>query len=231
MQKKSQFKRYGQGARAARPVTIEGDDKVIRIPFHQQLSGTLTSGAGGLNISGGTLGNRVSTILDGYEFYRVVKLRYRLIPGSTITVLQTLCYYPGIIDSAPITNAVNGENPHCVVLPTRQTVPTMWRTLRYPSLKSYMPWLKTKAGSLDPSEEIQGNLYVTGTGSEVYVGEFEGIIEARSPVDVGSTPARHNAAMLKERERLLQILAMVPGKFQAGPTEFNCKQLPAPGVG
>jgi hypothetical protein len=73
---------------------------------------------------------------------------------------------------------------------------------------SYFTWYKTKAGSLDPSEENVGYFvwadYGSTTATLLY--EVAGILEFAAPVEISSTPAEHRAKLIqKERERLARL--------------------------
>lgn len=168
---------------------------------------TMSAGAGSLATDPTTLGTRATILSDGFALYRIVGMRYRLHPGTRSTT-QVLAWYPGIVDTAPGSIIINSENPNSVVLATGQTSPTAWAKLSRKEVQGYFTWYKSKAGSLDPSEETQGTFYVNGTGAEQCLIEFEVQMQFRAPVDVSTTPAvRENAAVLRERDRLLRILS------------------------
>jgi hypothetical protein len=135
-----------------------------------------------------------------------------------------MCYYPGILDTFPTNATQNAESPHAHVMANRQTVPSPWTKLSKESTMSYFTWYKTKAGSLDPSEENVGYFVWAdyAGGSSVLLYEIAGIIEFASPVDIASTPAEHRAKLIaKERERLARLGV----KLNPQPNEVSCTSL------
>ncbi len=198
--------------------------------FHRTFTGSLSSGAGTVGIAPDTLGSRMVALSDTYNFYRIEKLEYRLHPNGTRTALQGAGFYPGVLDTAPANITDLSESPHTQLLGTSATVPTSWSKLSWRSLESYFPWYKTKAGSLDPSEEQQGTFYFIGGSTDPYSLEVSGVMAFRTPVNTGSTPAlREQQMMLRERERLLKILSCVPMSSIGSPNVL-CRQV-TPGSG
>lgn len=183
-------------------------DKIVRVPFHRATAIAVSGAAGTLTMSPG-ISLRTSNIADNYCLYRFAELKYRLHPASTRTAaFHSAAYYPGIIDTAPVTTQVNTENMHAAVLGLNQTVCTEWKHVDRQSLRGYFPWYKTVSGSLDPSEETQGNIYVVSVGTESVYIEYEGVIEFKSPSDPGVTPQlSEQSAVKREKTRLLKILS------------------------
>ncbi len=205
------MKKNGNRKRDARLMRqATNSEPSVKIAFHSLVQNTLATGAAAIGFSADAFGPRGVALADAYNFYRIEELKYRLIPGAALTGTQVAAFYPGVIDSAPNTNSANSESLHAVVLGSKQTTPTGWMTLSPAATMSYFPWLKTKAGSLDPSEEQQGNFYITGSGSDVYVIEYAGIVAFRSPVATGSTPmareAHARAEKLAMKKKLLELI-------------------------
>ncbi len=186
------------------------NEKINRTQFKSLSSVTLVSGAGSTAISPANL-SRLSTIADTYEMYRFVKLKYRLQPNLTRTGMQAAAYYPGIVDNAPSTVGAVADSLYSTLLGTAAAKPSDWVNVPRQSLQGYFPWYKTLAGTLDPSEEVQGNIYVCGTGTEIVYIEFEGVVEFKAPAAAVNTPMIRKAQLLeREKQRLLQILAAPP---------------------
>jgi len=208
MQKKPQFKRYGLGARAARSMNGDG---IFYVPFHRIGSLALVAGAQGQTLTADSFGNRLTSVADAYGMYRIEKLAYRLTPNSTITVMQSMCFYPGVIDTLPTTVTTNSESPHATFMAIRQVVNSDWVRLSRKAVETYFPWLKSKAGSLDASEEQVGSFAFTGTGTETVTYEMRGVLAFRLPVDTGSTPLsreiRDRNEKLAMKKRLLDLLS------------------------
>jgi len=143
--------------------------------------------------------------------YRITELEFRLHPVSGRTTVQAAGYFPGVVDNQPTQPAAVLESLNATMIGTGATQPTGWVKVRGDALKGYFPWYKTVQGSLDISEEVQGNIFVVGTGTETYSIELRGWAEFKNPVATGSTPLsrqqRSVQLALKQRETLLKALA------------------------
>lgn len=181
---------------------------MVQIPFHSfEDAAALVAGASTITVFPGSF-TRVNAVADTYALYRVVDLRYRLIPNSTITSAQTASFLPGITDTVPTSKVNNMEALNACVLAVRQTCPTEWVVLNKKDLQGYQPWYKTVVGTPDTAVEIVGNIYVIGTGTETYSMEIRGIFEFKNPVNPSSTPMLvKQKQLLKEKERILKILS------------------------
>lgn len=188
------------------PNPLKGSDNIIRVPFHKLSQSTLVGGVGSQAFSPDGIGTRTTQLADAYGKYRFVELQYRLLPATTLsTACLTMCYYPGILDTFPTNATQNSESPHVTILAKNQTMPSAWSKLDHQSTQSYFTWYKTKAGSLDPSEENAGYFVWCSYSSatDIFLYEIAGIIEFSGPIDIASTPAEHRARLIKkERERL-----------------------------
>jgi len=163
-----------------------------------------------VGIAPATLGNRIAAIADDFELYRVVSMRYRLIPSlPALTGPCAACYLPGVTDTSLTTLVAVGVIPNHTVLGPSQTVPSAWVKLPKQALASYSTWYKTIAGTPDPSVEVQGNVYiVSGLTTAGITLELEGIIQFRAPADPGSTPQmRREKVLLAEYTKIMKILA------------------------
>ncbi len=192
-------------------------EKPVKVPFHYIKAYTLSGGATSENVAPASF-PRLGTIADGYALYRFTELKYRIVPDSTITARQTACYIPGAVDTPPSSSSQASEILEAVCLGTRQTTPSDWGKCQPRDLTSYLPWYKTVVGSPDPIVEIQGALFMVGTGTEQVVVEYRGICEFKNPIDTASTPQlRQEKLLAMERERLLRILA------SGGPTSSTAQ--------
>lgn len=149
---------------------------------------------------------------DVYEFYRIVKLRYRMHPPITLAAPQCAVYLAGIIDTPSSLNlSACLQIPHAAVMSARSTIPSKWCNVPPRALSSYMTWYKTVAGTPDPDAEEQGKLYIAGNASDNYSVELMITYEFKTPVVPGATPKmKADAALLRERDRLLRILHFQP---------------------
>lgn len=191
-------------------------DKSIAVAFSNTVAGTAAALTFGCNPAG--LGNRILSMADGYEFYRLTKLEFRLLPSTTSAAASrassmTACYLGGVTDTAPSNTQLASECVHHVYLGNSSTVPTEWCHVNRKELAGYNPWYKTVVGSPDPSTEVQGNIFVISpSGTDTYVMQLRGIVQFKGSVPTGSTPmVRQLNEMRREKERLLKILSATPG--------------------
>jgi len=152
----------------------------------------------------------VASIADSYAFYRYSKLKFRIIPisnGAGGTESTTVVYIGGITDTPPATHVVANSSLSATFVGNTQFVPSKWVDCSA-ELSGYQPWYKTIAGTTDPAEEVQGNLFVvTSTATGNFTIEVVGTCVFRDIVSTAETPAERKArALVKERDRLLSVL-------------------------
>jgi hypothetical protein len=213
---------------------LEYHEKVERIPFHSAITGVMSGGSGSFNIAPATFG-RLNTVADTYALYRFSDLRFRMRPMATRSTLQSAAYLPGAVDTVPSTPNANAEALESVVLGATEVVPTEWAVVKNRDLMSYLPWYKTIVGSPDPIIEIQGAIFLNGTGTDAYAVEVRGICDFKSPINTASTPMLARQALIrKERERLLYLLTSgstaTSGVASVSPTVVR-DQLPQSSLG
>jgi hypothetical protein len=98
-----------------------------------------------LNPYNTTLFPRLNTLCQAYAQYRVMKLKYRILPnGSGSTVLT---YYPTTVSSAPTTSAAIMESPNAIGKSITQTVPTQWHSVPRVQLAGPYRWYDTQSAS------------------------------------------------------------------------------------
>ncbi len=182
--------------------------------FHNVLTGTnMISTATKYDVSpNSSFSARMLALADDFEEYKVTKLRYRLLPIYSINAaIQVASYFPGITDATP-TFAGISENMNTAVAVVGAafgtTQPTTWQSVPAATLAGMHSWYKTIPGSPSPAEEIQGSIYLSSNDTSAFVLEVEGEVVFRAPAAASSTPAaRAEHARLRERERLLALLA------------------------
>ncbi len=198
---RKQSKRRTNNARRGNGITT--------IACSELITQALTSGAATLSLTPATFAG-ASGLADSFEFYRIIALKYRLVPSATITGNQVAAYIAGVVDATGSNINVPNIQPHAS-LGVRQTSCSSWVKVPKAMLQSYMTWYKTIAGTPDPAEENQGFLYLAGTGTENVVIEVCVLFQFRSVVPVTATPmVRLQQAMLAEKERLMKILSFDP---------------------
>ncbi len=179
----------------------------VRVHIRTFVETALTAGISTIQVSP-ALCAQAGQYADAFQMYKVVALRYRLHRTTTLTAFQAAVFLPGVTDNPPATNTTAASIPHaCIITPTA-TIPTRWISIPSRDLRSYMSWYKTIVGSPTAAEEIQGNIYIRGGGTDFYALEIDAIMIFRDSVPTGVTPEeRGRIATLKEKERLLRILA------------------------
>jgi hypothetical protein len=160
----------------------------------------LTSGTAQLAVApgSGVLGS-IQSLTDAFDLYKVQSLEYRIHPGDSQTVSQSLAYYPeNDVQASTIT--ANAENPDCVLITPRTTTPSSWHRVPFARLKGQIDWYKCVADASTAEFEQQGVLVLTGTAAEVVAFEVRGIVHLRNPVD-------SSTLMQRVKEKVLASLA------------------------
>ncbi len=172
------------------------------------LATTFISGTYPISLLPGAVSGHLGSIADTYELYRFTELMFRLHPAVSRTGNQTVAYYPGVTDTFPSTGTTNMESLNAATLGGASTVPTEWVRLKRKDLQTYSPWLKTVQGTPEAALEVQGNIQLTGPGTDNFLFEMRGVCEFKNPVVASSTPAERRAKALEmRRKELLAILA------------------------
>lgn len=180
-------------------------DRIVKYPFRYITSGALGTGVSQQFMNADSFGTRLASVADTFDLYRIVRLRYRLLPNSTRTVLQQAAWYPGIVDVQPSGIIEISTNMTGVALGSSQTVPTSWMNVSPSTLKGYSVWYKSRIGTPETSEELQGTIYITGTGSETYTLELEALFEFKNALAPANAPELRDK---RERDRILKLLAL-----------------------
>ncbi len=190
-----------------------GSTIVVRLK--QATTGSLTAGTLTVALQPSTF-NQIASLADGYEFYRITRLKFRLQRSGTLTGNLAMCYVAGVTDTPPNTFALAGSALDCAIQTTTTTVPSQWVSVPPSRLKTYQAWCKTIVGTPDPSVENWGNLFFGGTGTDSFVYEIVATYEFRVICNTGLTPQERGA---KEREaarqRMLAILSPTPSTTPA----------------
>lgn len=212
-----------------RPRSRRSND-VVRIPVTAISTATLAAGATNFGVQPAAF-TQSSAVADVYEFYRLVSLRYRLHPANTITASQAMVYMPGVVDNATSMSVTAiTQSQHHAYLATRATVPTSWVKVPRAALKSFGDWYKALVGTPDTSEEIQGTIFLAGTGTESITYEVKAVYEFKNPINSAATPAMKAAAeQERERKRLLKLLGFdqTPAAFLPGSKTSLLRPPPA----
>ncbi len=191
-------------------------NKIVKVPFRAFNRVALAGGVGAFPIQPSGVGT-LASIANAYALYRVTKLNYRLHPGVVLNGTQIAAYIPGVTDTQPSSLSDICQVLTATVLGYRQNKASDWTKLGLSQVSSYMPWLKTIAGSPDAAEETIGQIYVVGSSTDTYELEICGEFEFKDIVPTSSTPELRNALA---QERLLQeklrSLRLTPNAGRAG---------------
>lgn len=186
-------------------------ERVVSVPFSYINYKVLVSGSGQATLSPALL-PRMLEIADAYDLYRITRLEYRaLLSGGTVanTASWIMAFYPGIVDNPPASLLDISENLTFSYQPLKATVNGNWVKVPKEDLLGSKIWFKTIAGSSDPAEEQQGQLFFRASGAvtdECYY-EIRGVMEFKGASNTGATPAlRAKQELLREKQRLLHIL-------------------------
>lgn len=179
-------------------VSYADRSRVIPLSIIRSLTGATTYA---YPMQPGSFDTRGVAEADGFELYRIVKLRFRLVPAFDAGP-PTICaaWIAGITDTTPPTLATLAEVPLHALMGGGQSTPTAWVNVPSRTLKGYETWYKTIAGTPDPAQEIQGYVFVAASGTGAATLEIQAVFEFKQPAPVGSTPQ-----MRREKQILAQF--------------------------
>lgn len=167
-----------------------GDSCVV--PIHFTWSGSLSGGAGSLQLSPSGITSNSTRLLneaDAWAHFRVRQLRFRLHrPATAINGTQAMGFVGGIQDTPPSTVATVTELLPSVVLAVSQTVPTEWKSPSAKELAGTFPWYKSINGAADASEEAPGALVIAGGTTDAIFAEVYAVFEFKTSVATANTP-------------------------------------------
>ncbi len=190
--------------------------------FHNAFSGSLSVGTFSTPVSPNSSVISTTRLLseaDGFAHFRVKKLAFRLHPVTGQTGNLAIGYVGGVQDTIPGSLSQVGELLPGTALGSRANVPTPWVSPPKIDLAGPIPWYKTVPGTADATEEQPGFIVISGGGaSDPFYLEVRGVIEFKTAVGVGNTPAevqarqslrsaRVDAGKQRVRERLISVLA------------------------
>lgn len=185
-------------------VNIEMSKKTPNMRFVFRLYNTTALAAGVTTVSlipGNFVGStRMVAAVDGYAFFRIRRLRFRL-HRTADTNLQVAGYIPGNPNTLPSTVTQMGELMYGTTLVPSYTQPSQWVSVGKRELAGPLPWYKTVPGT-DPLDfEAPGSIQILGTSTGAVLFEMEGEYEFKEALSTGNTPA---IAELVRRERALR---------------------------
>ncbi len=159
------------------------------------------------------LNDPLSIQANSFEYYRFIKLRFRLMPYPNSTGGQVaLQYYSGVPDATPASATAIANSDQSTWLASTMTVPSKWVNVPRTLLSGKQPWYKAVAGNPESVEEIQG--YIIGVSSvftNIVVVEIAGMIEFKGVTDSSATPPMSTAL----RESLVTALHKKVEEYQA----------------
>ncbi len=203
----------------------DAHNRIEIVEFHTYAEGSLVSGKGTVAVAPSSF-TRVAALADNYALYRFTELRFRLLPtsaGTNITGAMGVGWLPGVTDTAPNSTIALAECIQSCILSVRATVPTEWVRLTRSDLQGYEPWYKTVAGTPESADEVQGNLFLTGAGTDGYALEVRGTVEFKVGVNTAFTPALKESRDQRERERILRLLAFNNASVDSTPTQSRLR--------
>ncbi len=198
--------------------------KIVRVPFSYVLPATPTTVYDVQPIAP-SLFPRILAIANSYELFRVAEMKFRILSsGVAAGDYCTAGYYPGITDSPPADAQTLSENPVSTTWHEGWTVPSSWCEVPRADLRGMHEWYKTVPGSPENAEEYPGEFFSCASpNNTLRTVEFKGVFEFRGAVNTAATPmVRQKLALLKEKQRLLKILAVTENE----PTGPQAKILP-----
>jgi len=182
-------------------------EKVVRVPFKYLISASLAGGIAKNALQPATF-PRLLDIADGYDLYRITRLKFRGVRSvTTMASVQVTGYYPGIVDNNPTAYTDVSENLNSCTLAQSYQGKSEWCVVPSFDLRGMHEWYKTIAGTPESAEEIQGYLITFGSTTDAYAVEIVGLCEFAGPTNTGATPAiRAQLERKREKMRILSLL-------------------------
>lgn len=169
---------------------------ITRTRFHALTTSTLSSGGSSQSVGPG-LNSTLTAMAAVYELYRVSKLRYRLHPNASQSTALIAAYYPEAQVTIPSIDQ-NSENIDCCMLFEDTTVPTPWHNVPRSRLKGQIDWWKCVPDAGASEFEIQGIIVLTGTGTDAFRLEMDGVVEFKNPIPAAAAAAVHKQRAMDE---------------------------------
>jgi len=207
------------------------------IPFHALVHvDTVTNLATVALDASSAISDRVNEALDIFQYYRYEKLSFRIHP---VGAESAVCFLGSVANTAPMSRSEIMENLDTAYLAAFMNIPTKWTNVPSSRLRGQFPWFKTRQGTSDVTEAVQGAFYFwTASSSGTCIIEFRGEVRGNSPIDPSDTVAirelrqkvrelRDAEAKQKERDKILSLLAPVSSTATGGVSSV----VTSPGVG
>jgi hypothetical protein len=186
--------------------------------FHSLSSQTLAGGALSIAVSP-ALTARCTTEADGWNWYRVKALKFRIL---ALTGPCAAGFVEGKPDTQPSTIATVGELLDSVLHGgSTEFVWSRWVEVPKIALAGALPWYKTIPGAATDEEELSGLLVFGGTTTNGLLLDVFFTFEFKGPVSTTNTPLqvelqlklheeRRRIHAAKQRDGLLTLLAKPP---------------------
>lgn len=187
------------------------------MPARYTISAALASGIAGVIVYPTTF-PRAAIEADVWDYFRVLSLKFRLVPPATApSTFLVAGYVPGVQDTPPNSQANVVELISSTTLGSRQTTPTSWVSVSKKDLAGPFPWYKSLPGTADPTEEIPGAIYIAGVTTDPYILDLQIVFEFKSSIASNNTPlelplrtqireVRVHAARERRKKEVLNLL-------------------------
>lgn len=169
------------------------------LQFHGAAGAPLVAGALSfpLNPNGlSFLSTRILAEADSWAYFRVRSFEFRLHHGAIAADIAA-GFVGGIQDTVPATTPAVCELIPSVYYGSTYTQPSDWVRVSKKELAGCFPWYKAIQGTADATEEAPGSICLAGTTTSTSILEVRGVVEFKTAVGTGNTPAQ-----LKLREEL-----------------------------
>jgi len=139
-------------------------------------------------MSPSSIGGPLQIEADNWALFRFDRLRYHLCRVGTLTSYQLAVFQGAVQDTAITTLAQAGVVLNRSFLTGVETVPTPWCLVQPKITAGQFVWYKSVPGTMDASEEAPGLISVTGTGTDNYLLEVEGVVCFKMQLSQSNTP-------------------------------------------
>lgn len=195
------------------------------VPFSAFITGLVGASGNQINANPTGITGPILIEADTWCLFRLRSLRFRLHRLPATVTPMVACYTVTIQDTPPATNAscVN-VIPHVILTPTA-TEPSEWCVVSVQDLAGPFPYYKSIPGTADVTEEVPGQICISGAAADTFQLEVEGVMQFKGMVSAGNTPeelqlrkALRDLRIRREVELARQSLLRVLAPGNAGMT-------------
>jgi hypothetical protein len=203
-------RKQNKNSRGARRSASSRGNSITKVAFHHVTSAALVAGGAQIRVrpSATALG-AVTSMYDAFDLYKCVKLRFRLLPNTSMASAQTASYYP----ESQVTAPTIAQNTDCIdntYINNDMTIPSRWVSVPRTRLQGQLEWYKSIPDAGELGFEDQGIIDISGTTTESYYIEVEGTMLFKNPNNPAVVMDRIRKQVRDEFQQSLGLQKFLP---------------------